>query len=143
MLSGRNRNHKEGNTNQRDRQTLVAFLGGVLSLLAPCSALLLPMFFAYTIARTHVWSPVAQEVLVRIRRDDGVRVLLGGKEILEFQEAGYIYDDPLVKPGRLAKGWNLLEVQIENQTSEWGFQVAIVAPEGHPIPELRFAATPE
>ncbi|WP_009945137.1 hypothetical protein [Saccharopolyspora erythraea] len=34
-----------------------AFLGGLLSLLSPCSALLLPSFFAYAFNGIAGWSP--------------------------------------------------------------------------------------
>ncbi|GGP46239.1 hypothetical protein GCM10010287_13660 [Streptomyces variabilis] len=40
-----------------DPGVLVAFLGGLLALLSPCSALLLPAFFAYSsTSRTRSWA---------------------------------------------------------------------------------------
>lgn len=115
-----------------DGALLAAFLGGVLSLLSPCSALLLPMFFAYAFtsrtelfAKTLLFLAGLSAVFVPL----GMGASLAGALLLDYREATVLASGLLlVGFGALeilGKGFTLLPQRVAGRLQSGGSVAAV------------------
>jgi hypothetical protein len=91
-------------------------------------------------ARIAIWSEAQQPARLEIGSDDGVKAWLGGE---------LVHENPVhrgLSPGRdkvdvtLEQGWNTLLLKIVQRRGGWGFACGVRAPDGQPLPGLKFKA---
>ena len=93
--------------------------------------------------RTNVWSPEDQKARLEFGSDDGAKVWLGGKLVLNAgQPRSFAAASDKVEVA-LKKGWNALLVKVWNGGGHWGMAARLRKPDGSRLDGLRAAIKPE
>lgn len=108
---------------------------------------LAPLFVPnqHVVAYAAVWlrSPRAQPVSLEVGSDDGVKLWLNRRLLLDHREARASAPRQHSLPAELRAGWNELLLKIEQGTSEWGFHLEVLDPEARGLlPQLTLATSP-
>lgn len=83
--------------------------------------------------RCRIWSDQAQEALLLMGSDDGVRVWLNGQEAFANNAARDCKPDDDKAKIQLQAGWNAMLVKITQAGGEWIFCGRICKPDGSPL----------
>ncbi|MCX7704514.1 MAG: hypothetical protein N2234_10555, partial [Planctomycetota bacterium] len=94
-------------------------------------------------AASYVFSPVAQDVAIRIGSDEGFKLFVNGREVASDNVKRRFEFDQNVVAAHLSEGWNLIMLKVAELKDEWKFCVRLTAPDGSPLKGLRFAKTME
>lgn len=90
-------------------------------------------------AHTYIYSPHAQEGLILVGSDDGVKVWINGSVVwINDVYRGCVLDQDKF-PIRLAQGWNSVLVKVTNGKSAWRFTVRVCDQDGNSLPGLSVA----
>lgn len=94
--------------------------------------------------RASVWSETARPARLEVGSDDGVKVWLNGSLVHTARLVrGHTPLEDKV-PVHLAAGWNTLLLKVVQCRGGWAFSCGLRAPDGQPLPGLKFsAAEPE
>ncbi len=76
-------------------------------------------------AQTFIYSPKDQKVELLAGTDDGSKVFLNGKEVYRFLEVRIAEPDQDIINLHLKKGWNSLQIKIENNFGGYGFYARV------------------
>ena len=94
---------------------------------------------AIAYAACTVTSPVEQEALLLMGRDDDLLVWLGGREVCRAEGDSGLDRDALRVPVTLPAGKTPLRVKICNRSGMWGFALRFATPDGQPLEGLSFS----
>ena len=97
---------------------------------------------AVAFARTAIHSDTAQEVILVIHSDDGVKAWLNGTVIHANNVQRAVTSPPDKVKVTLQPGWNHLMLKITQNNQGWGFGVRVTNPDGSPLTGLQVAADP-
>ncbi len=112
-----------GQNNQQIRWKLVETpKSGYFSLYG----LIDPNELVVTYALTFVYSPKEQTLPLLFSSDDGSKVFLNDEMIFRFLKINIAQPDQFKIPLHLKKGWNKLELKIENNLGGYGFYARIL-----------------
>jgi hypothetical protein len=90
-----------------------------------------------------VWSPVDTDAYLLTRHQGGIVGWINEHEVIRFHGAHRpSEDDALKSVCRLRRGWNRILLKVESFTGAYLFQFRLTAPDGRPIPSLKYAAQP-
>lgn len=92
--------------------------------------------------RSQVFAPAAQDAVLEVSSDDGVKIWLNGELVhqkMMLRAVDMAQDKISVK---LNEGWNDIVLGVYNLGSDWGASVKVTTPEGQPIEGL-VARVPE
>jgi hypothetical protein len=86
--------------------------------------------------RAGVQSPTAQDVVLELGSDDGVKVWLNRALVHanDARRATHLGDDQA--KAHLEPGWNALLVKVTQATGEWGLALRLRTPAGEPLAGL-------
>jgi hypothetical protein len=87
--------------------------------------------------RTRVWSPSDQKVRMEFGSDDGVKLWVNGKLVLEAKEPRSHRLGEDKKPVDLKKGWNDILVKVWQGTMDWSISLRFRSPDGKGLDGLR------
>jgi len=93
--------------------------------------------------RTHVWSPEDQKARLEFGSDDGAKVWLNGKLVLNVAKPRSFEVGKDKVEVALRKGWNAILVKVWNGTGDWGAAARFRKPDGSKLPGLRAAIKPD
>jgi hypothetical protein len=90
--------------------------------------------------RAQLWAPKAQDAMLLVAADDGVKVWLNGKLVHQKNKV-QSYNDPAdqVKVA-LVEGWNPILLKIVQRDGGWGVITRIVAADGNKLEGLKTKA---
>ena len=88
-------------------------------------------------AKTNVWSPADQDVLLEIGSDDGIKVWIGGKQVHAHDVTRACKPAQDKVKARLAKGWNPVLVKVAQGGGDWAFCLRVCKPDGTALDGLR------
>ncbi|MFW6162040.1 MAG: HEAT repeat domain-containing protein [Planctomycetota bacterium] len=90
--------------------------------------------------KTHVWSPVDQDVQLQIGSDDAVKAWVNHKlvHVNNANRPCKLNQDQA--KAHLDKGWNRVMVKIVDNSGDWAFCLRIVRPDGSLLDGLRVSA---
>jgi len=89
--------------------------------------------------RTRVWSPAEQKVRLEFGSDDGAKVWLNGKLVLEVREPRSFEEAENKLEVTLRQGWNPMLVKVWNGGLYWSIAARLRAPDGSKLEGLRAA----
>jgi len=90
-----------------------------------------------------VQSPAAQPVSIEVGSDDGVKLWLNRKPLLDHREVRLSAPRQHTIPAELRAGWNEILLKIEQGIREWGFHLELLDPEARGLlPRLTISSTP-
>lgn len=101
---------------------------------------LAPLDNVLAYAFSYVYSPVARKATVSVGSDDGCRVWIGGKLVIDHWEAR------AAKPAQdqtvidLPKGWTAILIKVEERIGGWGFFFDLLGEDGKPLADLQWRA---
>ncbi|MFW6162594.1 MAG: HEAT repeat domain-containing protein, partial [Planctomycetota bacterium] len=87
--------------------------------------------------RTHIWSPREQEAVLEFGSDDGAKVWLDGKLILNVAQPRSFTEAENKANVTLEEGWNPLLVKVWNGGKWWSAAARFRAPDGSRLEGLR------
>jgi hypothetical protein len=90
--------------------------------------------------RAQIWSPKAQDAMLLVASDDGVKVWLNGKVIHQDNKVQSYNDPPDKANVALKEGWNSLMLKVVQDSGGWGAMVRVVAADGNKLEGLKFKA---
>ncbi len=90
--------------------------------------------------RTHVWSPVAQDVRLELGSDDAIKVWLNGTLVHANNADRALGPRQDTADARLRAGWNDLRLKVTNHDGPWGFGCRIVRRDGGDVVGLHVDA---
>lgn len=93
--------------------------------------------------RTYVWSPAAMDCVLLLGTNDGCKVWINGQLIHQFRGGRAFEPDQDRVPPSLREGWNSLLIAVYQYGGAWAASARITAPDGQPVPGLRFSIRPE
>ncbi len=93
--------------------------------------------------RTSVWSPEDQKAQLEFGSDDGAKVWLNGKLVLNVGQPRSFAVASDKAEVSLRKGWNAILVKVWNGGGHWGMAARLRRPDGSQLPGLRAAIKPE
>ena len=93
--------------------------------------------------RTQVWSPKAQAARLEFGSDDGAKVWLNGKLVVDARSPRSFKEAEDKKPVALKQGWNTLLVKVWNGGTHWGAAARFRSPDGGPLDGLRASIKPD
>ncbi|NLX20705.1 MAG: hypothetical protein GXY55_03410 [Phycisphaerae bacterium] len=88
--------------------------------------------------RTAVWSENEQPALLILGSDDGAKVWLNGQVVHAANLSRGITCGEDKAAVTLKAGWNTLLLKITQGGGGWGFCCSVLAPDGSPLPALKF-----
>ena len=92
-------------------------------------------------AFTQVYSPKEREATLSFGSDDGGRVWLNGKLVIDHYEARAAKPGQDVVQVTLNQGWNPLLVKVEERIGGWRFYLDFLGPDGKPLRDLEYSIT--
>jgi len=93
--------------------------------------------------RTNVWSPEDQKALLEFGSDDGAKVWLDGKLVINAGAPRSFEVGKDKVEVTLKKGWNPILVKVWNGSGHWGAAARFRKPDGSQLPGLRASLKPE
>ncbi|MCY2924967.1 MAG: family 20 glycosylhydrolase, partial [Planctomycetota bacterium] len=90
--------------------------------------------------RAQVWSPKAQNAQLQVASDDGAKVWLNDKVVLQNNKVQSYTDPPHRVAVALKQGWNTLLLKITQDKDGWGAMARVVAADGNKLDGLKFKA---
>ncbi len=93
--------------------------------------------------RTHVWSPADQQVQMEFGSDDGAKVWLNGKLVLNVGQPRSFKEAENKGKVQLKEGWNPLLVKVWNGGKWWSAALRFRAADGSRLEGLRASTEPK
>jgi hypothetical protein len=103
------------------------------------ASVLKPNEWTVAYAATHVDSPEARDVQLRIGTDDEAKVWLNGNLVLNSRVPRFAAIDQDIVSAHLRAGRNEILVKTCNRTESWGFYLRVTDVLGRPCADLRFS----
>ena len=91
-------------------------------------------------AYTRLYSPKALQAILSVGSDDGIRVWLNGKLVIEEYVQRSALPGQDQAPVELKQGWNQVLVKVEDRIGRWGFFLKIAGVEGQALEDLEWDA---
>lgn len=93
-------------------------------------------------AVTYVYSPAGRRATIAFGSDDGGRVWLNGRLVIDRFEARAAKRGEDTAPVDLPKGWSQVLVKVEERIGAWGFFLDFLGEDGKPLGDLEHSAEP-
>lgn len=93
-------------------------------------------------ARVFAHVPKATAAAVRVGADDGISVFVGGSRVLHDPTHKPAAPDQRVTSVSLKAGWNEVVAKVGQDDGAWAFYLRLTAPDGAPLPDLKWAVRP-
>ena len=90
-------------------------------------------------AHNMVFSPSARKIILSAGSDDGLRVWLNGKLVIDHYEARGFQPGQNKAEAELKKGWNQVLIKVEEQVGGWGFSLDFLDEEGQRMADLEYS----
>ena len=90
-------------------------------------------------AFSYVYSPETRKATLSAGSDDGLRVWLNGKLVIDHYEARAAAPDQDQVEVELRKGWNSILVKIEERIGGWGFFLDFLDGEGKLLEDIEYS----
>ncbi|MDH7568429.1 MAG: Gfo/Idh/MocA family oxidoreductase, partial [Armatimonadota bacterium] len=90
--------------------------------------------------RAEVWSPRKQDVRLEVGSDDGLKVWLNGKLLLDRNVSRALQVGQDKVDATLEEGWNVLLLKVTNRGTQWGACARLRTRDGKKLTELKTRA---
>ena len=97
-----------------------------------------PNDYAVAYALTYAYSPTKRKIQIRVGAEDGIRIGINGKEVMNYENARSQDVDGDLIAVALNKGWNKILVKVSDTWGAWGFYFRVTDMSGNPVEDLIF-----